>query len=290
MRNVQTEVSVEERTCLFDIIGAYFEYGMTVAFTAIGRAVAGRPIMVLLYSAALVAVLSWGIKSLEVITDPVELWSSPNSRGRMEKEYYDSQFEPFFRSEQLIIKAIGYDSVKHPDSGEVWGPAFNQSFFLDVFDLTNYLQEKLRAPWGSDLHETNETVGLADVCFAPLKPDNHKCAVQSAFQYFQNSRAKIGNRNSFWRTLDTCAVSNHVQLDCLGDFGGPVDPKLAFGGYLKDPKAGLERANITAFVALFTLDLRRQENNRLDVFCCVQGEKREKHGATEGVLYKIFKE
>jgi Niemann-Pick C1 protein len=47
---------------------------------------------------------------------------------------------------------------------------------------------------------------------------------------------------------------------------------------------------VTAFVALFTLDVRRQENNRLDMCCCIQGEKRDKVGVTEGVLYKIFKD
>ncbi|CAG0897897.1 unnamed protein product, partial [Cyprideis torosa] len=32
---------------------------------------------------------------------------------------------------------------------------------------------------------------------------------------------------------------------------------------------------ITAFVALFSLDIKRQENNRLDVLCCLQGGKKE---------------
>lgn len=40
---------------------------------------------------------------MRIITDPVELWSSPSSRARQEKNYFDSRFGPFFRTEQLII-------------------------------------------------------------------------------------------------------------------------------------------------------------------------------------------
>jgi hypothetical protein len=97
-------------------------------------------------------------------------------------------------------------------------------------------------PFGKE----NETIGLSDVCFAPLKPDNTECAVQSAFQYFQNKRFKVSNEKHFWRTMQTCALSNHVQLSCLGEFGGPVDPKLAFGGYLDEDK-GLAESSVSNF-------------------------------------------
>ena len=87
--------------------------------------------------------MSWNIKSLEVTTDPVELWSSPNSRARVEKEYYDSHFEPFFRSQQIIVKAKGYDRARNPESGDLWGPAFNHSFFLEIYELTMALQKEV---------------------------------------------------------------------------------------------------------------------------------------------------
>lgn len=43
-----------------------------------------------------------GIKYLKITTDPVELWAAPNSRSRVEREVFDSNFEPFYRIEQVI--------------------------------------------------------------------------------------------------------------------------------------------------------------------------------------------
>lgn len=42
-----------------------------------------------------------GIKYLKITTDPVELWAAPNSRSRIEREFFDSNFEPFYRIEQV---------------------------------------------------------------------------------------------------------------------------------------------------------------------------------------------
>lgn len=42
-----------------------------------------------------------GIKYLQITTDPVELWAAPNSRSRIEREFFDSNFEPFYRIEQV---------------------------------------------------------------------------------------------------------------------------------------------------------------------------------------------
>ncbi|GIZ00033.1 NPC intracellular cholesterol transporter 1 [Caerostris extrusa] len=45
---------------------------------------------------------------------------------------------------------------------------------------------------------------------------------------------------------------------------------------------------MTCFLCLFTLDVKRQENHRLDLFCCIRTSKQEKIN-TKGVLYKFFK-
>ena len=55
--------------------------------------------------------LSTGIMWLEVTTDPIELWASPSSRSRIEKDFFDETFRPFYRTEQLIIKAKDLDTV-----------------------------------------------------------------------------------------------------------------------------------------------------------------------------------
>lgn len=71
---------------------------------------------VLLLSAVIVAVFSAGLKDIELTTDPIELWSSPNSQARQEKDFHDTHFMPFFRTNQLILTAPGrkghvYDSL-----------------------------------------------------------------------------------------------------------------------------------------------------------------------------------
>lgn len=62
----------------------------------------------------LVVGLAHGILYVHVTTDPVELWASPSSRSRIERSYFDSHFEPFYRNEQIIISSIGLPKVS-PD-------------------------------------------------------------------------------------------------------------------------------------------------------------------------------
>lgn len=47
-----------------------------------------------------------GIKYLDITTDPVQLWASPHSRSRVEREFFDSNFAPFYRIEQVRITKI----------------------------------------------------------------------------------------------------------------------------------------------------------------------------------------
>lgn len=88
-----------------------------------------------------------GIFKLEVTTDPVELWAAPNSRSRLEKEYFDKTFAPFYRIEQLIITAKDDSmSVYHhtADGEEKFGPIFNKTFMYAVLNLQREI-ESVRA-------------------------------------------------------------------------------------------------------------------------------------------------
>ena len=42
---------------------------------------------------------------------------------------------------------------------------------------------------------------------------------------------------------------------------------------------------VTCFVALMSLDMERQRNNRFDIVCCVKGKKGDSK-PVEGVLYR----
>lgn len=58
-----------------------------------------------------IAGLSYGALQLQITVDPVELWASPSSRSRIEKDYFDSRFGPFYRTNQIFIKPNKLDKV-----------------------------------------------------------------------------------------------------------------------------------------------------------------------------------
>jgi hypothetical protein len=62
--------------------------------------------------AVAVLVLLQGIFQLEITTDPVQLWASPTSRSRLEKDFFDSRFRPFYRTEQIFFKAVDMENVE----------------------------------------------------------------------------------------------------------------------------------------------------------------------------------
>ena len=57
------------------------------------------------------------IAPFNITTDPVKLWSAPDSRARQEKDYFDANFNPFFRTEMFIVTA------KNPDDYFVFQPS-----------------------------------------------------------------------------------------------------------------------------------------------------------------------
>lgn len=67
--------------------------------------------IVLFLSSYVVLLIGYGALSISVTTNPVEIWAGPNSRSRLEKEYVDENFGPFYRTEQVFIKAVDVPSV-----------------------------------------------------------------------------------------------------------------------------------------------------------------------------------
>ena len=62
---------------------------------------------VVLFVCGLTAVLHFTkVLPFQITTDPVQLWSAPNSRARQEKDYFDENFNPFFRTEMMIFTAV----------------------------------------------------------------------------------------------------------------------------------------------------------------------------------------
>ena len=85
--------------------GQAFEGWISRLFAWWGQFVAKYWFLVIPVTLVAVAACCGGLKFFKVTTDPVKLWSSPNSRARREKDYFDNHFEPFYRTSQIIITA-----------------------------------------------------------------------------------------------------------------------------------------------------------------------------------------
>ncbi|KAI8483758.1 NPC intracellular cholesterol transporter 1 [Branchiostoma belcheri] len=208
-----------------------------------------------------------------VTTDPVLLWSAPDSRSRVQKDYFDSHFGPFYRSEQLIITAPGSEWTNYdpyPAGDPIpFSPVLRKDILHQILDLQTQIEDL--EVW---YEEEKRHIKLEDICMKPLAPVNNNCTIMSPLNYFQNSHHMLDLRiGDFFYTyadyhthLMYCAqapasVNDTTQLhtSCLGTFGGPVFPWIALGGY-----EGENFTQAEAVIITFVVDnsLNQTEVNR----------------------------
>ena len=111
----EAKITLEDLNFI-DRIGASFENNMTNFFTWWGTLAARYPLPVIVLSVAFAVGLSSGVIYLQVTTDPIELWASPTSRSRVEKDFFDSTFRPFYRTAQ-VRTGKGSNDRSHPSVG-----------------------------------------------------------------------------------------------------------------------------------------------------------------------------
>ncbi|KAJ8020679.1 NPC intracellular cholesterol transporter 1 [Holothuria leucospilota] len=249
---------------------------LRVTFQKLGYFVAVNPFLVIFACVVIVLGLSCGILMLSVTTDPVELWSPPQSKARLQKNYFDEHFGPFYRTEQLIIQAPHtppsiYET--YPYFTKVpFGPVLNKEILHMVLDLQDEIAD-LKAYYVDEDTDENKTISLKDICFAPLAPQNKNCTIVSVLNYFQNSHEMLDKNTSdgFFTTADyhdhilSCAASPTALADttdlhtpCMGTFGGPVYPWNALAGY-----DGENYNNATILVITFPVNNYKPEDPRI---------------------------
>ncbi|XP_055840064.1 NPC intracellular cholesterol transporter 1 isoform X2 [Episyrphus balteatus] len=264
---VQTDtidVIDDEPSGIFDQLGAKTEKYLEAFFTAWGTFFATYPWLTLLGGVFFVAFLGMGIKFLHITTDPVQLWASPQSRSRIEREYFDSTFQPFYRIEQIIIKAVDMPQIVHNTSNGpiTFGPVFDKQFLLDVY----YLQEAIKAI-GQE-----EGKGLEKICYAPLSApytgpvETKDCVVQSLWGYFQDDLETFNdtsNENGYEvNYLDTIYQCMGNPYLCLAQYGGPIDPAIALGGFLKEGEQFSESTKYETADAMILTFLVNNHHNK----------------------------
>uniref|UniRef100_A0A2K6GTP5 NPC1 like intracellular cholesterol transporter 1 n=1 Tax=Propithecus coquereli TaxID=379532 RepID=A0A2K6GTP5_PROCO len=246
-------------------------------FQSWGTWVASWPVTILVLSTMLVVALASGLAHVELTTDPVELWSAPNSQARSEKAFHDQHFGPFFRTNQVILTAPNRSSYRY-DSLLLGPKNFSGILALDLLLELLELQERLRhlQVWSP---EAQRNVSLQDICYAPLNPHNTSlsdCCINSLLQYFQSNRTLLlltANQTLTGQTSQVdwrdhflyCANApltfkdgTALALSCMADYGAPIFPFLAVGGY-----KGKDYSEAEALIMTFSLNNYPEGDPRL---------------------------
>lgn len=221
--------------------GGRLQRALVAAFARWGWLCARWPLGVIAASLVFVAVCCAGLHFFTIRTNPVELWSAPKSRARLERDQFDKEFGPFYRVQQVVItrnvgKPFPYTlHLKRYNMTVNFGNVFDREFLHEVASL----QEKLL---GLTAEHEGQKVTLGDICFSPLS--NGKCMVQSPISWFQNNASlldlKYENRtyldHLFFCFSSPLSPSDDIfaGVPCLGEYGGPVQPYVGLGNVVDD--------------------------------------------------------
>lgn len=177
------------------------------AFNRLGYASARFPGITIAISVAVVGLLSVGWIRFEIERDPARLWVSPNSAAAKEKGFFDENFGPFYRAEQVFL-------VNDTNPGQP-GPVLS----YETLEWWTGVEDHI-----SKLTGRETGASLDDVCF---KPTGDSCVVQSVAAWFGNNM-KTYNPSTWQDRLRSCVSST---VNCLPRFGQPIDPALILGGF-----------------------------------------------------------
>jgi len=215
-------------------IAFYIEQFLHNSFQKIGTYCAYNPVKVLFAGLLVVIICGCGLTKMQITTDPVELWSAPTSTARVQKEYFDKHFGPFYRTEQLIITAPNSTNSTFTANGIDYnfGSILQKDILHEILNLQNEIFE-IKASY------QDRNITLKDICLKPLEPHNNECGTMSVVNWFQNNHANIDTDFfglDYHNHLISCTknpetVSDETELSCLGDYGGPIFPWVALGGF-----------------------------------------------------------
>ena len=177
------------------------------AFSRLGYAAASFPGITIGVSVLIVGLLSIGWIRFDIERDPARLWVSPTSDAAQEKVFFDKNFGPFYRAEQVFL-------VNDTLPG---GPGPVLSY--DTLDWWLAVEDRISKLSGNKTGAT-----LDDMCF---NPTGAACVVQSVAAYFQND-IKTVTPATWKEKLRDCAKE---YASCLPAFGQPIAPEMILGGW-----------------------------------------------------------
>lgn len=227
---IQKAINLDSFLKKYETGGASLHHFLQSIFEQLGATMAENRIKVLVVSLVAIITLSGGAFLLPVTTNPVEIWAAPHSRSRQEKNFYDDNFQPFYRTNQIFIKTV--DILPFVFNSSIggkeisMGSAFNQTFLQEVC----YLQNKI-------LNITTENnVKLEHICFSPLltplstTKTVEDCTVISLIGFLEGNCSSL--EEQYNKTLENfikCLQAPYT-MSCLASYGGPILPGLATSG------------------------------------------------------------
>jgi Niemann-Pick C1 protein len=210
------------------------------AFSRLGFAAASFPSITIGVSVLIVGLLSLGWIRFDVEKDPARLWVSPTSAAAQEKEFFDENFGPFYRAEQVFL--VNDTNPEGP------GPVLSYETLAWWIDVENRIRKITGKKSGATLD---------DVCF---NPTGDACVVQSVAAYFQNDITTT--TPATWKThLRDCA---REYVNCLPPFGQPIPPEMILGGWQDSDDYAESQAIIVTWVVKNALEGSAEVKRAMD--------------------------
>ncbi|KAG6331807.1 hypothetical protein ID866_7283 [Astraeus odoratus] len=219
-------------------------------FYRLGISAASSPFLTFTLVFTAIGLLNLGWKKFDIETDPVRLWVAPDSESKLQKEFFDEHFGPFYRAQQIFV-------TKPPD---VLAHFRNTSLLSETTSVLSYDRLDYWLQVEREIYELRSFpngYSLSDVCFKPAGPGG-ACVVQSIGAWFGNDLSDYDEETWKQRVLQ-CANS---PVDCLPDFQQPLGPEYVLGGVPENnagEKLYLEaEAFVVTYVVSDSLDANEQ--------------------------------
>ncbi|XP_026752519.2 NPC intracellular cholesterol transporter 1 homolog 1b-like [Galleria mellonella] len=209
------ESKENEKTMQPNILIRLFES----VFSSIGSMASTHHILVIMLTTWIVFGMVFGVMNLKISSNPLELWSAPDSRSRQELNYFNSRFGPFYRAAQVFLTI---NKEPFEVNNNTYGPAFRFEAVQELVTLENRIRNIGRDTGG---------VTLEQVCYAPLRTRGseqriEECVSMSVLTYV----GEDVNNETYLDSIQNC-LNNYYSFDCLADWGGGAEPEITFGGY-----------------------------------------------------------
>lgn len=219
-------------------------------FYQLGLLAASSPFLTFAIVFTAIGLLNLGWKKFAIETDPVRLWVAPDSESKMQKEFFDAHFGPFYRAQQIFVTKAT-DAYTVPE---------NVSLVSTCGAVLSFDHLRYWLAVESDIRELRSSpngYGIEDVCFKPAGPSG-ACVVQSIGAWFSNDLS--GYDEESWR--DRVLHCANSPVDCLPDYQQPLGPRYVLGGVPENSageKSFLEaEAMVITYVVSDSLDPNEQ--------------------------------